>query len=128
MREIQKQLFTTAPDGLPGNDDGGSTSAWYIFSALGLYPELPGAGGFVVGSPKFSSATVHLASGAKLAIHASRAADDAPYVQALQLNGVATTKLWIPWTSLASGATLDFDLGSTPNAWGTGVSDPPPSY
>jgi putative alpha-1,2-mannosidase len=44
------------------------------------------------------------------------------------LNGVATTKLWIPWASLASGATLDFDLASTPNAWGTGVDDVPPSY
>ena len=128
VRDIQKRLFTTAPDGLPGNDDGGSTSAWYIFSALGLYPELPGAGGFVVGSPKFNSATVHLASGAKLAIRAPGAADEAPYVQGLMLNGVATTKLWIPWASLASGATLDFDLASTPNAWGTGVDDVPPSY
>jgi len=128
VRDVQKRLFTTAPDGLPGNDDGGSTSAWYIFSALGLYPELPGAGGFVVGSPKFSSATVHLASGAKLAIRASGAADEAPYVQGLKLNGVATTKLWIPWASLASGATLDFDLASTPNAWGTGADDVPPSY
>jgi predicted alpha-1,2-mannosidase len=128
VRGIQQQLFTNAPDGLPGNDDGGSTSAWYVFSALGLYPELPGAAGFVVGSPMFASATVSLASGAKLVIRAARAADDAPYVQGLVLNGATTTKLWIPWASLANGATLDFDLASTPSDWGSGAEDVPPSY
>jgi predicted alpha-1,2-mannosidase len=127
VREVQKQLFTTAPDGLPGNDDGGSTSAWYVFSALGLYPELPGASGFVVGSPKFTSTTVHLGNGAQLQIRAPAAAEDAPYVQGLKLDGVATTSLWIPWSQLANGATLDFDLGPSPGTWGTGVADAPPS-
>jgi predicted alpha-1,2-mannosidase len=127
VRDVQKQLFTAAPDGLPGNDDGGSTSAWYVFSALGLYPELPGAGGFVVGSPKFTSTTVHLANQAELQIHAPAAADDAPYVQGLKLNGADTTKLWIPWSTLASGAILDFDLGPSPSTWGTGDGDAPPA-
>src|SRR5262249_33100614 len=63
VRRIQRTLFTAEPGGLPGNDDGGTTSAWYVFSALGLYPVVPGVGGFAVGSPLFSDAVVHLAGG-----------------------------------------------------------------
>ena len=60
VRRIQTELFTTQPSGLPGNDDAGSLSSWYVFSALGIYPEIPGVGGFTVGSPMFPKTVVHL--------------------------------------------------------------------
>jgi putative alpha-1,2-mannosidase len=99
---------------LPGNDDGGTTSAWYVFSALGLYPAVPGVGGFSIGSPVFQSADIHLTSGQIIHIAGNGAAEDAPYVRALSLNGVAYTATWIDWDRLSNGATLEFTLGTTP--------------
>ena len=58
-------------------------SSWYVFSAIGLYPDIPGVGGFVLGSPLFTSATVQLAGGHTLQINAPNAADGNPYVQSL---------------------------------------------
>jgi len=127
-RDIELQLFTTAPSGIPGNDDGGTTSSWLVFAAIGIYPELPGVGGFVIGSPLFTSVTVHLAGGKLLQIHAPAAADNAPYVQGLKVNGTPTTSLWLPWSAVAAGGTLDFDLGTSASSWGTGAADAPPSF
>ena len=107
VRRIQRELFDTTPGGLPGNDDGGATSAWYVFSALGLYPMIPGVGGLSVGSPLFPDAVVHLANGAPLHITAS---SDGPYVTALRVNGAEISNFWLDWSQLASGATLEFEL------------------
>jgi predicted alpha-1,2-mannosidase len=128
IRQIQTQLFMNATGGLPGNDDGGAMSSWYVFSAIGLYPEITGVGGFVIGSPLFTSVKVHLAGGHTLQINAPGASDTSPYVQALSLNGNATTSLWLPWSTVQKGATLNFTLGSSATSWGSGAGDAPPSY
>src|SRR5437773_11959904 len=44
LRRIQNELYSNTPKGMPGNDDAGSTSSWYVSSTLGLYPIYPGAG------------------------------------------------------------------------------------
>lgn len=128
VRRIQTQLFHDTPGGLPGNDDGGAMSSWYVFSAIGLYPEITGIGGFVIGSPLFSVVSIRLPGGHTLQINAPAASDTQPYVQSLQLNGRATTSLWLPWTSLQNGATLDFGLGAAPTTWGSSAADAPPSF
>jgi predicted alpha-1,2-mannosidase len=128
VRAIQTQLFHATPAGLPGNDDGGSMSAWYVFSALGLYPEIPGVGGFVIGSPLFTSITVHIAGGNTLSITAPAASDATPYVQHLLLNGQPTTKLWLAWNTVKQNTTLTYTLGNNATTWGSGRGDTPPSY
>lgn len=128
VRRIQDQLYTNTPAGLPGNDDGGAMSSWYIFSALGLYPDIPGIGGFVLGSPLFPAATVQLAGGHTLQINASNAADGNPYVQSLTINGSPSTKLWLPWDTVSGGATLNFTLDDSASSWATGAADAPPSF
>lgn len=128
VRRIQLQLFTNTPGGLPGNDDAGALSSWYIFSAIGLYPEIPGIGGFVIGSPLFPTVTIQLAGGHTLQINASSASDTHPYVQSLQLNGTPTTRLWLPWSTVLHGATLNFTVGSTATSWGSEVEDAPPGF
>jgi predicted alpha-1,2-mannosidase len=128
VRRIQTELFKNAADGLPGNDDGGSTSSWYIFSAIGIYPEIPGIGGFVIGSPLFTSVTLHLDGRHTLQINASDASDIHPYVQNLKINGDQTSRLWLPWSTVQQGATLEFALGSLPTDWGSNPQDAPPSY
>ncbi len=128
VRQIQTQLFKNSPGGLPGNDDGGAMSSWYVFSAIGLYPEITGVGGFVIGSPLFTSVTIHLVGGHTLQLNAPAASDADPYVQGLDLNGHVTTSLWLPWNSVQNGATLDFTLGSSATNWGSDPGDAPPSY
>ncbi|HET6281207.1 MAG TPA: GH92 family glycosyl hydrolase [Polyangia bacterium] len=126
LRRIQDELFTNKPSGMPGNDDAGSTSSWYVFSALGLYPIYPGVAGFVVSGPAFTSMTVRLRSGV-LKIVAPNASPTRPYIQALKIDGTPTSSLWIPWDRVARGATLEFDLtddAATP--WGTAAADAPP--
>ena len=126
LRRIQNELFTNTPGGMPGNDDAGSTSSWYIFSTLGLYPIYPGVGGFVVSGPAFSSMTVRLKGGI-LKILAPNAAPTKPYVQGLKIDGTPTTSLWIPWDRLSNGATLEFDLTDVATStWGTAPADAPP--
>jgi putative alpha-1,2-mannosidase len=128
VRRIQTELFTDQPSGLPGNDDAGSLSSWYVFSALGLYPEIPGVAGFAVGSPVFPSATLHLEDGKSLRIIGKDAAASCPFVQSLQLNGKAYGSPWIPWSALSAGGVLEFSLGDKPSAWGSAPSVAPPSF
>jgi predicted alpha-1,2-mannosidase len=114
VRRIQRELFDATPGGLPGNDDGGTTSAWYVFSALGLYPSVPGMGGLTVGSPIFDTATVRLASGGELRIVAHDAAPERPYVRRLTVNGSDFVGVWLDWSQLTGGARLEFWLDATP--------------
>src|SRR5438445_4726829 len=97
VRRIQTELFDTTPGGLPGNDDGGTTSAWFVFSALGLYPAVPGVGGLAIGSPMFPDTVVHLANGNSLHIVGHGAAPDAPFVQSLAVDGSLYQSWWIDW-------------------------------
>ena len=63
LREVMDRMYTPAPDGYCGDEDNGQTSAWYVFSALGFYPVCPGSGQYVLGSPIFPKATIHMENG-----------------------------------------------------------------
>lgn len=128
VRTIQAHLFRNTPDGLPGNDDGGAMSSWYVFSALGLYPEVPAVGGFVIGSPLFSDIKVYLGNGHTLHITAATASDVTPYVQQLLVNNASSTSLWQPLDTFKQDTTLTFTLGKNATNWGTGKNDAPPSF
>ncbi len=128
VRRIQTELFTATPGGLPGNDDAGSLSSWYVFSALGLYPEIPGVAGFAVGSPVFPRATLHLDDGRIIQIIGNNAAPAACFVQGMTLNGQPYQSPWIPWSRLFKGGIVAFDLGEKPTAWGTDPKSAPPSF
>jgi predicted alpha-1,2-mannosidase len=128
VRRIQNQLFFDRPGGLPGNDDAGALSSWYVFSALGLYPAIPGVGGFVIGSPRFAEADIVLDNGAVIHIQAYNAAPASPYVQSLNLNEKQWNSPWIAWSQLSKGATLYFVLGKSASTWGSAAKDAPPSF
>ena len=128
VRLIETKLWSNSPGGMPGNDDGGEMSSWYVFAAIGLYPEITAVGGFVVGSPLFTSITLSLSGGRTLQVNAPEASDTQLYVQSLELNGTPTSSLWLPWATVENGATLDFTLGGSPSSWGSGPQDAPPSF
>jgi len=128
VRRAVLQLYSALPGDLPGNDDLGQTSAWYVFAALGLYPEVPGVGGLVIGSPLFPRVMLHLAGDA-VTISAPRALDTTPYMQGLRIDGRPYARPWLPLSALACGADLRFDLGATPNkTWGAAPGAAPPWF
>src|SRR5262249_39823863 len=104
--------FSTAPGGLPGNDDLGATSSWLVWALLGMYPELPGTGGVTLASPSFSDVMVHLAGGKTLHVTATGLPER--YVQSLQIDGQASSSLWLPIATILGGTTLDFAVGPAP--------------
>jgi predicted alpha-1,2-mannosidase len=126
VQRIRAELFAPAPNGLPGNDDLGATSAWYVWAALGLYPAIPGVGGFVLGSPLFPAAVVHTGRGQSLRIAAQ--GGPGPYVRSVQLDGAGYTSTWLPLEALGDASTLQFGLSPRAEAWGSGPEAAPPSF
>ncbi|GAA1032926.1 MULTISPECIES: lectin [Amycolatopsis] len=128
VRAIQGKIWRNTPDGLGGgNDDLGTMSAWYVWSALGMFPETPGTADLALGSPVFSQAVVTLPSGKTLTVNGNGAADNAPYVQDASWNGTAWNKAYAP--DISNGGRFSFTLGTTANkAWAADPSAAPPSY
>ena len=81
------EQYSSKIDGLPGNDDLGTMGAWYVFACIGLYPEIPGVGGFTVNTPIFSSVKVHLKKG-DIVIKGGSEKDI--YIKSMKLNGKST--------------------------------------
>jgi predicted alpha-1,2-mannosidase len=128
VRHIETSLYNPTPAGLPGNDDLGTLSAWYVWAAIGLYPEIPGVPGLVVGSPLFPHIAVR-AGARTLTIDAPSAAAARPYVRGLRLDGKPYGRVWLPLNSIGAHASLRFTLAAMPNkAWGSKLSDRPPSF
>jgi len=129
VRAAMNQLWSDTPYGIPGNDDLGAMSAWYVWAAMGMYPNYPGRAELVLASPLFPRIVVHRGSGATITIDARGAGEDAPYVQSLKVNGRDSTKPWLPEAFVSAGGTLEFVLSTKPNtAWGSKPEDLPPSF
>ncbi|MDX8048772.1 GH92 family glycosyl hydrolase [Lentzea sp. BCCO 10_0798] len=124
-------LFTTGPDGMTGNDDLGTMSAWYVFSSLGLYPTFNGADFLALSSPQFESATVrigqHGSQGGTLNVSARGVSDTNRYIKSVSFGGRDVRKTWLSWTSLQRGGKLTHEVSAKPSSWGTGRGDEPPS-
>jgi predicted alpha-1,2-mannosidase len=130
LRQIQNHLWSDTPAGLgEGNDDLGAMSAWFVWSAVGMYPMTPGTPSLALGSPMFTKTVITLPSGSKLTIDGNGAADDAPYVQSATWNGSAWNNAYAPASAITSGGTLAYTLGTSPDtSWASAASAAPPSY
>jgi len=128
VRAAVMQLWSATPSGIPGNDDLGEMSSWYVWAAMGLYPIYPGRAELVLGSPSFSQIVVHRPGGAAT-IRAPNAAADTPYIIGLKVDDQPTSHPWLPASFAEKGGTLDFDLAKTPDkSWGSALEDAPPSF
>jgi predicted alpha-1,2-mannosidase len=128
VRRALLTLYNASPGGYPGNDDLGEMSSWYVFGAIGFYPEIPGTDVLALGSPLFPNVTMHLPGG-DVSISAPAASDAKPYVAGLTLNGGAYGKPWLSFQQISHGAVLTYDLRANPDVtWGSNASDAPPSY
>lgn len=126
VRAYADQVYGTGPTGLPGNDDLGTMSAWYVWASLGMYPQVPSRAEMLLSSPVFTSAVVHRAGGKDLTITAPAASDANRYVRSTTVDGKASTRSWLPESFVNGGGTITTAVGPTPNrAWGTGKGDLP---
>ena len=124
INRVLNEQYSSKIDGLPGNDDLGTMGAWYVFACIGLYPEIPGVGGFTVNTPIFSSVKVHLKKGDMVIKGGS---EKNIYIKSMKLNGKPYDSTWIDWDQLNNGATIEYTTSSKPDVkWGTKVT--PPSF
>lgn len=128
VRLILDSLFHDRPDGLSGNDDCGQMSAWYVLSAIGLYPVTPGMPHYSIGSPLFDKATIHLENGKQFVIHADQNSRRNKYIQSATLNGSLHKANHVNHDDLMQGGELQFVMGHAPNTgWAGGWNDAPRS-
>ncbi len=128
VRTVMTTLYMDTPDGIPGNDDLGTMSAWYVWSAMGLYPQFPAMRALDIGSPLFPHVVIHAPHGPTITIDAPAASDGTPYVDTLRVDGLATQRTWLA-LPLRGNVHLAYDLASTPNkAWGAAAGDAMPAF
>ena len=132
VRELLADAYGTTPTGIPGNDDCGTMSAWYIFAALGLYPTDPARPAYELAAPLFPKAVVHLESPypiSQFTVEAPNTSAANVYVRGLRVGAQAWPKPWLTQADIARGKTLRYTLGAEPDKeWGTGKETRPPSH
>jgi predicted alpha-1,2-mannosidase len=118
VRRIEA-LYTTAPNGLPGSDDLGTMSGWYVLSALGLFPLMGGDDSYALTTPLFD----HVALSG-FAIDAPGTQTN-PYVASATLDGRPLATSALPHAALRAGSRLVYSLQPAPEAaWATGSDTP----
>lgn len=128
-REIMDKLYTSAPDGYCGDEDNGQTSAWYVFSALSLYPVSPATDQYIIGSPLFKSVKIKLDNGKYITITAKNNNKTNRYISSMSINGKNYTKNYLTHDVLMKGANINFEMSSSPNTKrGTQDMDLPYSF
>ena len=128
VRQILTTLYSDQPDGLSGNEDCGQMSAWYVFSAMGMYPVNPAAGIYVFGSPVIDEATIAVPGGKSFTIVTKNNSPENLYIQSVELNGKPYSKSYIAHPDIIAGGELTFVMGPEPNkAFGSAPEDRPRS-
>ncbi len=127
VRETVNQLWKPTAGGIPGNDDLGTMSSWYVFSAMGAFPQNPSRAELVLGSPLFESVTVTPNGGKTVRFTAEGA--PGKYITGVTVNGAPSTKTFLPESLIRDGGTVAFTMSETPDKdWGTAPADAPPSW
>lgn len=128
VRQIMNVWYGDGPLGIPGDDDGGETSSWYVFSAMGFYPVCPGSPVYEIGSPIFAKTIIRLGGNKNFTIIADNTSAQNKYIQSATMNGRALDKPWFNQSDIANGGTLILEMGDKPNLqWGSASEDAPPS-
>jgi predicted alpha-1,2-mannosidase len=126
IRDVLTTLYSATPDGYCGDEDNGQTSAWYVFSSLGFYPVTPATDEYIIGSPLFKKATMHLENGNTFVIEANNNSEDNFYIQSASLNNKSYSKNYLTYDAVQNGGTLSFKMNNSPNKnWGSKEEDLP---
>ncbi|MDI9357690.1 MAG: GH92 family glycosyl hydrolase [Phycisphaerales bacterium] len=112
-RTVCKKFYTPTPDGLPGNEDCGQMSAWYVFTALGFHPFCPADGKMYFGSPLITQGRIDLQNGKFLNIIVENNSEENKYISSIFLNGKLYDKDYIDYATLEAGGTLKMVMSHT---------------
>ncbi|HEY4358568.1 MAG TPA: GH92 family glycosyl hydrolase [Acidobacteriaceae bacterium] len=124
IRSILAKNYHTGPKGLPGNDDSGAMSSWYVFGKMGFYPNAA-QDVYLIGSPAFQRVTIHLANGHEFTVKTEGNAIDKPYVAGATWNGKPYNRAWFTHEELMRGGVLRLTMSARPSSWG--AAELPPS-
>ncbi len=126
IRYILDSLYSDKHDGICGNEDVGQMSAWYIWSALGLYPVHPANGVYVFGSPVINDAVIGLPGNKTFHIRVINNTSANKYIQRVRFNGAIFAKAYLLHSDMMKGGELIFEMGSRPSAtWGVDAAARP---
>ena len=128
LRRALLGLYRPTPAGMPGNDDGGEMSSWWVLAALGVYPAVAGTDLLALSGPLFPHAAVQLAHG-RLTLSAGGASSAERYIGSARRDGRRLDRSWIRFAQIARGDhELRFAMSSRPGRdWGSAPSSRPPS-
>ena len=125
IRQVLREQYRNALDGLSGNEDVGQMSAWYVLSSIGLYQEEPAGGKYIIGSPLFDEACINVGQGETFTVRAVNNSDENIYVQSARLNGKRYDKSYIDYRDIIRGGVLELTMGPKPSKWGTAKKNRP---
>ena len=108
IERILNEMYSSEEDGLPGNDDLGTMGAWYVFASVGLYPLIPGVGGFSINIPQFNSIDIRLPNDKILKIRKNKSKNY--FINSLKFVGIEQNSTWISWDKIKNGGVLDFSI------------------
>jgi predicted alpha-1,2-mannosidase len=129
VRQIMQIWYSAHPLGLPGDDDNGATTSWYVFSAMGFYPICPGRAVYTIGSPLFRKATIAVRGGKTFTVVADRTSVINKYIQSARLNGQKLDRAWFEHADVMRGGELVLEMGPFPNkSWGAEPCDALPPF
>ncbi|HEX5283362.1 MAG TPA: GH92 family glycosyl hydrolase [Bryocella sp.] len=128
VRQLMDVWYGDGPLGIPGDDDGGETSSWFVLSAMGFYPVCPGSPVYEIGSPIFAKTSIRLGNGKLFTVVANGVSARNKYIQSALLNGKPLNKPWFSHAEIANGGTLVLEMSDHANRdWGSAPDDAPPS-
>lgn len=116
VRQIMERNYHPSRAGLPGNDDSGAMSSWYVFHSLGIYPNA-GQDYYLITAPRYPKVTFETETGT-FTIIARNAGGDNRFVRSARLNGKVLDRAWIRHWEILRGGTLVLEMGDKPSEWG----------
>jgi putative alpha-1,2-mannosidase len=116
---VSQNLKEYTVDGFPGDEDSGAMGSWYVFAAMGFFPNA-GQDIYLISGPVFPKVTLTRENGKQIIIEADYVSKENKYVQSAMLNGKPLNRAWIKHEEIANGALLQFKMGNKPSGWGTG--------
>lgn len=108
--------YSNTPEGLPGNEDCGQMSAWYVFSAMGFYPVNPVGGVCEIGTPLFPRVEISVGKNKKYTLIANNLTKDCIFVKSVKVDGKPYHKSHITHRQILDGATVELEMASTPQS------------
>ena len=125
ISRILNEQYNSSVSGLPGNDDLGTMGAWYVFASVGLYPMIPGVGGFSINIPAFENISINLPNNKILNIN--KTGPENFFIKSLSFNDEAHNSTWINWNKIKDGGFLSFEITNN-NQSNWGINETPPSF